>query len=182
MTRKIIIDGLAVEVTRKRIKRMNMRIREADGSVAISVPYGTPDGDIVSFVRDKRAWLERGIARVKRKAEAHPEPASTREKEERRADLKRRIAARLPEIERRTGLKCSGWTVRDMHTRWGSCNTRTCHINFSLMLATRTDAELDYIILHELVHTVIPGHGADFYAMMDRFMPEWKSLRRSLKY
>ncbi len=177
----IYVDGLAVEVTKKRIKRMNMRIKEPDGRVVISAPYMTSDKEIIAFVRDKRAWIDRSVARVQRKAAEHPEPASAAEKEARRADLKRRIAARLPEIERRTGLKCNGWTVRDMHTRWGSCNTKTHHVNFSLMLATRSDTELDYVILHELVHTVVPGHGADFYALMDRFMPGWKSIRKGMR-
>ena len=177
----IYIDGLPVEVTRKRIKRMNMRIKEPDGRVVISAPYIIPDREIIAFVRAKRRWIDNGVMRVRRKAAMHPEPADAREKEQRRADLKRRISARLPEIERRTGLRCSGWTVRDMHTRWGSCNTRTHHVNFSLMLATRSDAELDYVILHELVHTVVPGHGADFYALMDRFMPGWKTIRKGMK-
>lgn len=181
MTKIIYIDGLPVEVTRKRIKRMTMRVKEPDGRVVISAPYLTTDRQIIAFVRAKRSWLDSSIERVKRKAALHPEPADEAEKEARRAELKRRIAERLPEIERRTGLRCNGWTVRDMHTRWGSCNTVTHHVNFSLMLATRSDAELDYVILHELVHTVVPGHGADFYALMDRFMPGWKQIRRGMR-
>ena len=181
MTKTIYIDGLPVEVTKKRIKRMTMRIKEPDGRVVISAPYMTPDREIIAFVRAKRGWIDDCIARVLRKAAEHPEPANAAEKEARRADLERRIAERLPEIERRTGLKCNGWTVRDMHTRWGSCNTRTHHVNFSLMLATRSDTELDYVILHELVHTVVPGHGRDFYALMDRFMPGWKTIRRGMR-
>lgn len=177
----IYIDGLHVEVTKKRIKRMNMRIKEPDGRVVISAPYMVSDREIIAFVRDKRSWIDRGIARVQRKAAEHPEPVSAEEKEARRASLKKRIAQRLPEIERRTGLRCSGWTVRDMHTRWGSCNTVTHHVNFSLMLATRSDLELDYVILHELVHTVVPGHGRDFYALMDRFMPGWKAVRKGMR-
>ena len=182
MTKTIYIDGLPVEVTKKRIKRMTMRIKEPDGRVVISAPYMTPDREIIAFVRSKRSWIDNGVHLVRRKAAAHPEPANAAEKERRRADLKLRIAARLPEIERRTGLRANGWTVRDMHTRWGSCNTRTHHLNFSLMLATRTDRELDYVILHELVHTVVPGHGRDFYALMDRFMPGWKKIRKALNY
>ena len=182
MTKTIYIDGLKVEVTKKRIKRMNMRITEPEGRILISAPYIVTDREIIAFVRSKRSWIDNGVQRVRRKAAAHPEPADAAEKERRRADLKRRIAARLPEIERRTGLRANGWTVRDMHTRWGSCNTRTHHLNFSLMLATRTDEELDYVILHELVHTVVPGHGKDFYALMDRFMPGWKKVRKGLKY
>ena len=163
MTKTIYIDGLPVEVTKKRIKRMTMRIKEPDARIVVSAPYLTPDREIIAFVRAKRGWIDNTVRRVLRKAEEHPEPASAAEKEARRADLK------------------SGWTVRDMHTRWGSCNTRTHHVNFSLMLATRSDTELDYVILHELVHTVVPGHGKDFYALMDRFMPGWKAIRRGMR-
>lgn len=182
MAKKIYIDGLEAELTRKRIKRINLRIKEPDGRIVISAPYFTSDRSIVEFVRSRRDWIESAIARVQARAEAHPEPSDRAEKEDRRADLKRRIEERLPIIEEATGLRCNGWTVRDMHTRWGSCNTRTHHINLSLMLATRSDAELDYVILHELVHTVVPDHGPRFYAMMDRFMPGWKQLRKALNY
>lgn len=182
MAKKIYIDGLEAELTRKRIKRINLRIKEPDGRIVISAPYFTSDRSIVEFVRSRRDWIESAIARVQARAEAHPEPSDRAEKESRRADLKRRIEERLPIIEEATGLRCNGWTVRDMHTRWGSCNTRTHHINLSLMLATRSDAELDYVILHELVHTVVPDHGPRFYAMMDRFMPGWKQLRKALNY
>ena len=182
MTKIIYIDGLEVELTRKRIKRMNMRIKEPDGRIVISAPYLVRDKEVIAFVRSKRDWIDKNVARVRSRSLAHPEPEDRAEKEARRAYLKKRIEARLPYIEEVTGLRCSGWTVRDMHTRWGSCNTKTHHINLSLMLATRSDAELDYVILHELVHTVVPNHGPDFYALMDRYMPGWKKLRKSLNY
>ena len=182
MTKLIYVDGLQIELTRKRIKKMNMHIKAPDGRIVISCPYIVPDRDVIAFVRSKRGWIDKTVARVRAKAAAHPEPADKAEKEARRRYLKRRIEERLPVIEDATGLYCSGWTVRDMHTRWGSCNTQTHHINLSLMLATRSDAELDYVILHELVHTVVPGHGPDFYALMDRFMPGWKRIRKALNY
>ena len=182
MARIIYIDGLEVELTRKRIKRMNMRIKEPDGRIVISAPYLVPEGEVIRFVRSRRDWIEKNVDRVRARSFAHPAPVDKAEKEARRAYLKRRIEARLPVIEEVTGLRCSGWTVRDMHTRWGSCNTNTHHINLSLMLALRSDAELDYVILHELVHTVVPNHGADFYALMDRFMPGWKKIRKALRY
>lgn len=182
MAKSIYIDGLEVELTRKRIKRMNMRIKEPDGRIVISAPYLVPDREVVTFVRSRRDWIDRNVERVRARSLIHPKPVDKAEKEALRTHLKRRIEARLPVIEEATGLYCSGWTVRDMHTRWGSCNTVTNHINLSLMLATRSDTELDYVILHELVHTVVPGHGPDFYALMDRFMPGWKKIRRALNY
>ena len=182
MAKLIYIDELEVELTGKRIKRMNMRIKEPDGRIVISAPYLVPERDVIAFVRSRRDWIDKNVARVRARADAHPKPADKAEKEARRRDLKKRIEARLPVIEELTGLRCNGWTVRDMHTRWGSCNTNTHHINLSLMLATRSDAELDYVILHELVHTVVPNHGPEFYALMDRFMPGWKKIRKALNY
>ena len=182
MAKKVYIDELEVELTRKRIKRMNMRIKEPDGRIVISAPYLVPEREVAAFVRSRRDWIDRNVARVRARSQAHPAPINKAEKEVLRAHLKRRIEERLPVIEEITGLYCNGWTVRDMHTRWGSCNTNTHHINLSLMLATRSDAELDYVILHELVHTVVPNHGPDFYAMMDRYMPGWKKIRKALNY
>ena len=181
MAKIIYVDGLEVILTRKRVRNMNMRIKEPDGSVSISAPYMTPESEVIRFVRSKRSWIDKNRAVILERAAAYPEPGTRAEKEARRRDLKRRIAERLPYIEEVTGLRCSGWTVRDMKSRWGSCNTSTNHINLSLMLALRSDAELDYVILHELVHTVVPDHGKNFYAMMDRYMPGWKTIRKELR-
>ena len=180
MAKLIHIDGLEVELTKKRIKRINLRVKGPDGRIVVSSPYSVPDREVISFIRSRRGWIEKSIETVRARAAANPEPQSAEEKETRRTELKKRIAKRLPGIEEATGLRSSGWTVRDMRTRWGSCNTVTHHLNFSLMLATRSDIELDYVILHELVHTVVPNHGPEFYALMDKFMPGWKKIRRDL--
>lgn len=181
MAKIIYVDGLEVVLTRKRVRNMNMRIKDPDGSIAVSAPYLTPESEVIRFIRSRRSWIDKSRAEIIERAAAYPEPETRAEKEARRRDLKRRIAERLPYIEEVTGLRCSGWTVRDMKSRWGSCNTATKHINLSLMLALRSDAELDYVILHELVHTVVPDHGKNFYAMMDRYMPGWKTIRKELR-
>ena len=80
MTKTIYIDGLQVEVTKKRIKRMTMRIKEPDGRIVISAPYLTPDREIIAFVRAKRGWIDNNVSRVLRKAAEHPEPANAAEK------------------------------------------------------------------------------------------------------
>lgn len=181
MTKIIYVDGLEVFLTRKRIRNINMRIKDPDGRIVVSAPYLTPESEVIRFIRSRRNWIDKSRAAIIERAAAYPEPENRAEKEARRRDLKRRIAERLPYIEEVTGLRCSGWTVRDMKSRWGSCNTATKHINLSLMLALRSDTELDYVILHELVHTVVPDHGKRFYAMMDRYMPGWKTIRKGLR-
>lgn len=60
----LIVDGLAVEVTRKRIKNMYLRIDAIDGHLRVSCPMWAGDADVASFVRSKRLWLEKHRARI----------------------------------------------------------------------------------------------------------------------
>ena len=57
--------------------------------------------------------------------------------------------------------------VRDARTRWGSC-TGEKNISLSLYVMRLPDHLIDYVLLHELCHTVVPNHGPDFYALMDK--------------
>ena len=56
--RPIVVDGLCVEVTRKRVRRVNLRVRP-DGTVAVSAPPRVPLSQIERFVRLKRPWIGR---------------------------------------------------------------------------------------------------------------------------
>ena len=97
-----------------------------------------------------------------------------------RALLKQEISELLPKWEKTTGLHPACWQIRNMRTRWGSCNVRPRKIWLSLLLAERPKRCLEYVILHELVHLQVPGHGADFKAKMDQFMPNWREIRKIL--
>lgn len=97
-----------------------------------------------------------------------------------RFHLKKRIEKRLPYYENATGLHQSEWQIKDMDTRWGSCNASTKKIWINLKLAHMPDEFLDYILLHELAHLKISGHGADFSAFLDRFMFDWRDIKKAL--
>jgi len=70
--------------------------------------------------------------------------------------------------------------VRRMKTRWGSCNYRANSIRLNTELARRSPGGLEYVVVHELVHLLEPSHNARFYALMDRFMPDWRFHRKAL--
>lgn len=57
----------------------------------------------------------------------------------------------------------------DMTTRWGSCTPSTATIRISDRLAPFPDWVVDYIIVHELAHLEVAGHGADFWRLVHRF-------------
>ncbi len=97
-----------------------------------------------------------------------------------RERLKAEIEHYLPLWSGLTGLVPSTWAVRDMTSRWGSCNTKTRKINLNLQLVHYPPICLEYVILHELCHIKVHGHGADFKALLDRYMPDWKARKKLL--
>ena len=97
-----------------------------------------------------------------------------------REALSERIAARLPLWEARTGLHPSAWQIKNMKTRWGTCNTATKKIWLNLQLVKQPPVCLDYVIAHELTHLRYPGHGQDFKAFLTRAMPNWPEVRKAL--
>lgn len=113
-------------------------------------------------------------------------PQSTVEQRERivnewyRVQLKQQISHILPYWEARTGLYCTSWQIKNMTTRWGTCNTGTRKLWFSLHLAKQPRACLEYVILHELCHLRVSNHGKAFVALMDEYMPDWRIRKQVL--
>lgn len=70
-------------------------------------------------------------------------------------------------LDGRATLSSIRW-VSNQHTRWGSCTPSTGTIRITDRLQKVPDYVLDAVILHELVHTFIPGHGPEFWEWADR--------------
>ena len=73
------------------------------------------------------------------------------------------------------------WRIRNMKTRWGTCNTKDKRIWLSLHLAKKHPDCLAYVIVHELTHLYVPNHSKAFWARMDVFYPRWREARDLLK-
>ena len=97
-----------------------------------------------------------------------------------REKLREEIERLLPAWVGRTGLEPSSWQIKNMKTRWGTCNTKTRKIWLSLQLAKKPLICLEYVILHELAHLRVRDHGKNFAAIMDRYMPDWREVRTLL--
>lgn len=97
-----------------------------------------------------------------------------------RSKLKEKIEIYLPKWERITGLYCDSWQTKYMTTRWGTCNTNTGKIWLNLQLAKKPIECLEYVILHELAHLKVRNHGTEFVAILDQYMPYWRSIKKTL--
>ena len=94
--------------------------------------------------------------------------------------LKAEVEKYLPKWERITGLQYSSWQCKYMTTKWGTCNTTTGKIWLNLQLAKKPIECLEYVILHELVHLRVRNHGSEFVAEMNRYMQNWREIRKQL--
>jgi len=86
----------------------------------------------------------------------------------------------LPIWERRTGLEATSWQTKYMTTHWGTCNRDTGKIWLNVQLAKKIPECLEYIVLHELVHLEEKNHNERFISLMDKHMPNWREVRKTL--
>lgn len=184
--------SIPVEVERKRVRRLNLRVR-ADGSAHLSVPWRCPLAEAQRFLDEHETWLREHVAR-RTERDAEPcdgliplwgelaaLPTGSSPDELYRAEL----AARLPEVAARMeaalDVRASGWQLRDMKTRWGSCTPRTGRIRVNVRLAAFPPTCLDYVVAHELTHLLEPSHDARFHELLSRAYPDEAAARAILR-
>jgi len=91
-----------------------------------------------------------------------------------RQQLKAAIPPLIAQWERLMGVKVERFFVRQMKTKWGSCNHHAHTIRLNTDLVKKPRECLEYVVVHEMVHLLEPTHNARFVALMDQFMPKWQ--------
>lgn len=222
----IWISNIPIELEKKRIKNMYLRILPPDGRVHISAPMKMSEEEIYHFVDQKLSWIMVQQTKIKqrgthqdlqyitgeqiniwgcsyvlsvRKAMTrnyievigdeillYIKPDSTKEQRVKLMNTwyKKALEAEIPFLlarwERTIGVSSSGYCIRDMKTRWGTCNIRTKKICLNLQLAKKPPKCLEYVVVHELVHLLEKSHNSVFKGYMDRFLPDWRRIKSEL--
>lgn len=181
-TYELILDGIKITVTKKRMKNMYLRIKKEDGSVLISAPYQMSDARIKAFAESRIDWIKEYRQKYKiLNIQREQKPAlSEAEIKRRKLLLKQQVNALVEKWEPVMDVKVSGITIRQMKTRWGSCNVNTHHININLALYEREPECLEYVVVHEMCHILEASHNKVFWDYVTRFFPDWKRVRKNL--
>ncbi len=220
------INGIIVEIEKKKIKNMYLRIFPPDGRVHISSPTGMSEREIKRFLLSKIDWIKIQQNKIQNRnikqelqyisGEKHfvwgiekslmvkegtarnsvdmigdclilsIKKGSTidQRKELMKGWYRNAILQEIPYLiskwETIIDVKSAGFTIRDMKTRWGTCNIRTKNICLNLQLAKKPPICLEYVVVHELVHLLERSHNAVFKAYMDKFLPQWRIIRKQL--
>ncbi len=149
-----VIDTLFIHFTVERGGSAGFQLRRQGRDVTLLCP---PNTDF----QDKQLWLKHIVEEALR----------TRAKEV--------LPERIARLSAQAGLPFRSLKINTSKGRWGSCSTRG-DINLSCSLMLLPEHLVDYVILHELCHTVEMNHSPRFWALLDRFTGDSHALREEL--
>lgn len=156
------LGAITISCTR-RSTRISISVRPS-GEVRLSFPPHISQRRALAFLESRADWVEASKAKFM----AREAPTLSKEQiEELRRQAKATLPARVAELATMHGLKYGRVTIRATRSKWGSC-TATGNISLSLFLMTLPEHLRDYIILHELAHTVHHNHSAAFHSLLDK--------------
>lgn len=90
------------------------------------------------------------------------------------------IIPRVRLLATQNGFDTGTIKIKNLKSRWGHCSSKK-DLAFSLFLAQLPHTCIDYVIYHELAHTVHMNHSADFWALVQSLCPNYKSIRLQMK-
>ncbi len=159
-----------------RSDRKTISIQITPEGVVVRAPRQMTEAQIEQFVRSKRGWIEKHLSQ-----RPTPQPRFTDAQLRALAD---RALTVIPDRVRHfaplVGVSYGRITIRNQHTRWGSCSGKG-NLNFNCLLMLTPDHVIDYVVVHELCHRLEMNHSARFWAQVERVLPDYRQSLRWLK-
>ncbi|MDI9337947.1 MAG: SprT family zinc-dependent metalloprotease [Alphaproteobacteria bacterium] len=82
--------------------------------------------------------------------------------------------------QQKLNVTVSQYDVKKFTARWGCCYYWKHKIALNSLLAPKPPHLIEYVLVHELVHLLEPGHGPRFYNLMNLYLPNWQELKKEL--
>ena len=197
-----------IKIVKSRRKTIALTVKR--GEVIVRAPYGVANDYIFTFVERHRAWIEKQLAKPTAPKLALDDGATLSlfgeiyriesgrarlangviylPQEGREAALTRllkslaleKLSALTEQVAEKFGFKYSGVRISSARGRWGSCS-QTRNISYTFRMAFLTPALCEYVVVHELSHTLCFNHSKEFWMIVERILPDWKIRRKMLK-
>lgn len=97
-----------------------------------------------------------------------------------RGQAKQYIDQRVDYWKRIIGVDLNTLKYKSFRRRWGSCDSQR-NIVFNWRLIFAEPDLIDYVVIHELAHLIHLNHSADFWSVVQKYCPDWKSKRKELQ-
>ena len=190
---KLLIQPFEIEVHYKKIKNIYLRIKP-DGKITISAPLRTSKTYLIQFIESRSKWiiakqqkiLERkklSIKLAKDEILLFGKPAKGNLSD---AELQKLLHEKIDlyyqkywPFFKRCNCKPIEIKYRVMKRTWAICRPTTGTITFSRRIVHQPVEFIEYIVLHEMCHLLIPNHGKDFYRLVASQMPHFRKYENA---
>ena len=143
--------------------------------VRVVIPKRQSFKNAQKFVESKLEWIKKNKNKMKLQTQKKQELPEIDRKVARKV-----LCRRIGELAQLHNFVYNRVSIRKQKTRWGSCSSKN-NINLNMNLLHLPPELMDYVLLHELVHTRVKNHGKDFWNELDTVVPNSRQVDRKLK-
>lgn len=166
------------EIIYSKRKTLCLQVKQ-NGTVIVRAPFGAPRAKIEEFVLKHRGWVAKKVEIAKNK------PVSIDMLDENEIKRLKELALEVipPRVEyyaSLVGVSYASISINRAKTRFGSCSSQK-RLNFSCNLMRYPIEAIDYVVLHEVAHLKELNHSKRFWAIVEKYMPDYKERKRILK-
>lgn len=161
----------------KRAKNINISVKPFQG-VRVAVPHGVSFDKAKQVAQSKRSWIRKHLNKMRQVEQEH-EAFTKNSIQIDRAEARKKLVNRLNELSEKHGFSYNKLFMRNQKTRWGSCSAKN-NINLNMKLVRLPDEMIDYVLLHELVHTRIKNHTNGFWAELSKLVGDAKGMSKKM--
>lgn len=159
-------------------KTVSLQVNE-NGELIVKAPHYFPKKKIDELVNENVKWIEKQLQKQQVKQSFKCELTD--------ADIillkdiaKNVLTAKTKYYAEIMGVNYGSVKITSAQKRFGSCNGKN-NICFSYILMLYPERAIDYVVIHELAHTVHHNHSKSFYSYISEFMPDYKDAEKLLK-
>ncbi|MGD2029905.1 MAG: SprT family zinc-dependent metalloprotease [Desulfobacterales bacterium] len=177
---KIIeVDGVGPILFERsnRARHINISVKPFKG-VRVAVPHGLTFNKAKQFAQSKRNWIKKHLDQMKQVENEH-KAFLKHLPEIDRGEARKKLVHRLNVLCNQYGFRYNKVAIRNQKTRWGSCSSKN-NINLNMKLVRLPDEMIDYVLLHELVHTRIKNHTKAFWTELNKFVGDAKKMSKKM--
>lgn len=158
------------EIQPSKGKHVYIQIKE--GKVTVRAPRRMSKKQIDAMVQEKKKWIEKQLEKQRTTREKKPRYTSE--------EFEQIIKATMQELVQETGLIPGKVRIKNIKYAWGSCSSNK-NITINANLIKYSEEAIRYVVLHELCHLKYMNHSADFWKLVETYMPDYKEVKKELK-
>ncbi|GAA7703293.1 M48 family metallopeptidase [Helicobacter pylori] len=191
-----MLDDIPITIQKsEKIKTLSLNITPSL-EVILKMPNSCSQARASAFLKEQESWLKKTLSAMQEKHSLlHANLEKYKNKilvfdEMKNANdytltdlkkiLKTYLEQKLPLIAQKMQTSYTHFSIRNNAKVLGSCSYHN-RLSFALLLVCAPKEAIDYVIIHELAHTIHKNHSKNFWRCVQIFCPNYQTLRNHLK-